>query len=81
MDRLGRPLPTLTSLSATVIEAADKHGRRKKSGTIPCGAVADLEDLLHKLRDCRMAEDNHFLGDFVLDGIRSAPRGEISIEI
>jgi molecular chaperone DnaK len=31
--------------------------------------------------ESRMAEDNHFLGDFVLDGIRSAPRGEISIAI
>lgn len=31
--------------------------------------------------ESRMAEDNHFLGDFVLDGLRPAPRGEIAIEI
>ena len=31
--------------------------------------------------ESRMAEDNDFLGDFVLDGIRPAPRGEIAIKI
>ena len=28
-----------------------------------------------------MAEDNDFLGDFVLSNLRAAPRGEISIRI
>jgi molecular chaperone DnaK len=31
--------------------------------------------------ESRMAEENDFLGDFVLDGLRPAPRGEISIRI
>ena len=31
--------------------------------------------------ESRMAEDNHFLGDFVLDDLRPAPRGEVAIEV
>ncbi|MDG1479499.1 MAG: molecular chaperone DnaK [Myxococcota bacterium] len=31
--------------------------------------------------ESRMAEDNDFLGDFVLDNLRPAPRGEIAIRI
>ena len=31
--------------------------------------------------ESRMAEDNDFLGDFVLDGLRAAPRGQITIRI
>ena len=31
--------------------------------------------------ESRMAEDNDFLGDFVLDGLRAAPRGDIAIRI
>ena len=31
--------------------------------------------------ESRMAEDNHFLGDFVLDGLRPTHRGDIAIEI
>ena len=31
--------------------------------------------------ESRMAEDNDFLGDFVLDNLRPAPRGELAIRI